>query len=183
LRSTGKADNKNIAKGRIQKLKDFTVVEITDSRKGNRILQQVIILFMLASILAFSVNRFSDRRLPLICQPARMEPGSFLTLEIAWKLHQTGAVIFIDARSESEYKNGHIPGAFNLPLNWPRSKKIALLDKFTKQSPFVIYCADDKCLAAERLAGELIFFGFKNLSIFTDGWKSWKEAGFSDDKN
>jgi rhodanese-related sulfurtransferase len=85
-------------------------------------------------------------------------------------------VIFIDARSSNDYREGHIPGAINIPVEEMEIFDLELFD-FDRSQPFVCYCSDADCDLALRVAGWLEENGFWNLSYFPEGWEVWKSAG------
>jgi len=153
------------------------------SPKFDAILSQVVGILMASVVIALTVNSFSNDRLPLIYQTIRIEPGSYLNTEQALRIYRAGAAIFIDARSEEEFRAGHIRNAINLPQTWPRNKKMAVFTKLPLNENIIVYCANSDCSGAERLAGEIAFYGFKYVSVYVDGFHGWQFAGFPDEKN
>ena len=77
----------------------------------------------------------------------------------------------IDVRQESEYAEGHIPGAINIPLRTITQN----LDKIPSDAPTVVYCASG--LRAGMALATLKMLGYDNVKSFSGGWKAWSGAG------
>ncbi|MGA9261081.1 MAG: rhodanese-like domain-containing protein, partial [Desulfobacterales bacterium] len=93
--------------------------------KGFR--EATAILFI-AGCLAFGFNALREHSLPLpgttqagnhsptaINASDGLNPIGELSIEEAVRLFEEGAVLFVDARSEADYRAGHIKGAVNIP--------------------------------------------------------------------
>ena len=77
----------------------------------------------------------------------------------------------IDVREESEYAEGHVPGAVNIPLR----TLAANLDKIPTDQPVVIYCGSGH--RAGLALASLLMLGFDNVKSFPGGWAAWSAAG------
>ena len=85
-----------------------------------------------------------------------------------------GDAVFLDCREPSEYKDGHIPGAINIPrglLEFKIAEKIP-----DKNSSILMYCktggrASLACCSIDRM-------GYKNVVNIDGGWKAWLKAGY-----
>jgi rhodanese-related sulfurtransferase len=77
--------------------------------------------------------------------------------------------VIVDVRDESEYADGHIPGAINIPVEMFASKS-SILDKNKR---IIAYCNGGG--RSNKAYRKLIKLGYKKRfqSLFTD----WKEAG------
>ncbi len=80
-----------------------------------------------------------------------------------------GAVV-IDVREESEYAEGHIPGAVNVPLRTLTDN----LDKIPTDQPVLVYCASGH--RASMALSSLQALGYDNVRAFPGGWKAWSAA-------
>ncbi len=89
--------------------------------------------------------------------------------------------MFIDARDQWDFADGHIPGAINIPEYDFETDNIttASLDK---QKRYIVYCHGTDCDVALRLAKELRKINFTNLLIFSGGWNAWIKAGHEIEK-
>ena len=80
----------------------------------------------------------------------------------------------VDTREDSEWANGHIPGAIHLGKGIiERDIEKTIPDKNT---PLVLYCGGGfrSALAAENLQK----MGYSNVISMDGGWRGWTEAGF-----
>jgi rhodanese-related sulfurtransferase len=80
----------------------------------------------------------------------------------------------VDTREESEWANGHLPGAIHLGKGViERDIERAIPDK---ASPIVLYCGGGfrSALAADNLQK----MGYSDVSSMAGGWRAWVAAGF-----
>lgn len=85
-----------------------------------------------------------------------------------------GEYLFVDCRTEKEFKRGHVPGSMNIPrglLEFRINSKIE-----DKNAKIVMYCKTGgrSCLATCTLCR----MGYKNVSSLEGGWKAWEKAGY-----
>lgn len=88
--------------------------------------------------------------------------------------------LILDARSEKDYKVGHIPGArlchhYHQDLYVPN-----LLSQMNAVDLIIIYCAGGDCEDSIQLATDLVYtHGVPKelVTIFEGGWEEWEEAG------
>jgi rhodanese-related sulfurtransferase len=119
--------------------------------------------------------------LELVGKAATPESSPFPILngEEAWKAQQEG-VLFLDARPQSEYLLGHIPGAVSVPLRQPdfedRLWDFVAGPRAKPQGPVVLYCSGCCSTDALFLALRLKELGFKQIQIYRDGFPGWARA-------
>jgi rhodanese-related sulfurtransferase len=92
------------------------------------------------------------------------------------KLMYDKKYIFVDARDEKDFNEGHIQGAVNVPYHNLEQYK-SRLNQFSKSQVLVIYCSAG-CDVSIDLAYALVKEGFSKLYIFRGGWDEWKSAGY-----
>lgn len=85
------------------------------------------------------------------------------------KAIEVEGVQLVDARTPSEFAQGHIPGAINIDVNgqsWD-----AETGKLDKKQPVAIYCRSGRRskIAAERLVNQ----GFEKITELDGGILSW----------
>lgn len=101
----------------------------------------------------------------------------------AWQPYakdEDGGVLILDARSERDYKAGHIPGSrlchhYHQDLYVPE-----LLPQMNAADMVIIYCAGGECEDSIQLATDLVFtHGVHKelISIYEGGYEEWTEAG------
>jgi len=80
----------------------------------------------------------------------------------------------VDTREESEWANGHLPGAIHLGKGViERDVERAIPDK---AAPIVLYCGGGfrSALAADNL----MKMGYANVVSMDGGWRAWVAAGY-----
>ena len=82
----------------------------------------------------------------------------------------SGALV-VDVRETSEYEEGHIPGAVNIPLRTVTQN----LDKIPTDRPVYIYCKSG--FRAAQALSALGLVGYNNVLSYRPGWDGWTEAG------
>jgi len=98
-----------------------------------------------------------------------------ISLTLAKQLFDEG-VIFVDARDDEYYVEGHIQNAWKSGFFMELMFKLDSLQ--TKNGPVVLYCSDDDCGSSEELAYDLYNEGFTKLFVFKGGWVEWDKAGY-----
>lgn len=87
--------------------------------------------------------------------------------------------IIIDARGTSEYADGHIPGALNIPYESFFDEHYKDLEEDVPMDATVVcYCRSVTCDLSENLAQELRLMGYEKVLCYRGGWDDWSEAGF-----
>jgi rhodanese-related sulfurtransferase len=143
----------------------------------------------IGSGIGLAYNTFSDAGIPLKT-PAKQSASEAQD----WRLHVQGfratlsdtrqafdgrETVFIDARSPSAYRAGHIPGAHNLPVSnyWTYAKDV--LEGLPKDTPIITYCSGGSCLTSVTLAEALQKkYGFTDVRAFYKGWSAWIATGY-----
>ena len=86
----------------------------------------------------------------------------------------SGSYIILDVREPNEFKQGHIPGAINIPRGLLEFK---IADSIpNKDAKIIAYCkvGGRGALAAETLK----ILSYKNVENITGGWEAWLKAGY-----
>ena len=147
-----------------------------------------IIIF--ASILALFYNSFSGRGISLIGSWSSMifsdsliVPYSYqegdpqaMSISEAMMEFQASHTLFLDARSEFDYKQGHIKGALNLPFEEFDDFYPKVASKLPKDKTIIAYCDGTECELSLFLTRILREKGYQDLKIFFGGWAVWEEA-------
>lgn len=89
---------------------------------------------------------------------------STITANDAKELINNGAII-VDVREVSEYNQGHIDNAVNIPLG-----KIASID-YEFDATIILYCASGK--RSQQAALELVKLGYTNVYNLDGGLINW----------
>ncbi len=148
-------------------------------------LSQICIYIALSLLISFCVNILRTESLPFVAIPlkkvediAQLNNSSLqpqireINIDVAEKLFSDG-VLFVDARAEEYYLEGHIPNSI---CNDDFDSLVYQIEDFvTYNNGFVVYCSDDDCGSSEDLAYQLQDQGFTNIYLFKGGWKQWVE--------
>src|SRR3972149_30888 len=83
-----------------------------------------------------------------------------MTVDEAYEAYNSNRdYIFLDVRSEDEYKSGHVEGAIHIPV----SELEGRLDELAKDKPVIAYCNGSSCGRSERATQILIDNGFSEV--------------------
>ncbi|MBC8322742.1 MAG: rhodanese-like domain-containing protein [Candidatus Marinimicrobia bacterium] len=146
-------------------------------------LNQMLAIVILSLVVGIFVNIIRSDSIPLFAKEivtaedldvVSGEPVS-ITLDQAKNLFDKG-VVFVDARDDEYFKDGHIPNAWNSGFFMELMFKLDSAQ--TKNGPVVLYCSDDECGSSEELANDLFNEGFTKLFVFKGGWLEWEAAGY-----
>ncbi len=106
---------------------------------------------------------------------AKKEDIPKIHIEEAKALFESGRALFIDARSEQEYKQSRIPGSIFISAGDQPSKIETLAEKL-KGKVLVPYCHGAGCHLSDKVAHRLHDMGYKKVAIFFGGWPEWTQA-------
>ena len=150
---------------------------------------QVVFFVVISIFLSFSSNLIRKDSIPLLAKKLEItediDLDSYESTLLAISLDKAkdffeNGVLFIDARDEVYYNDGHIRNAM---------KNVFLMElifnieeKQTKEEPIVVYCGDPGCGDSEDLAYDLQNEGFKKLFVFKGGWLEWSAANYPADR-
>lgn len=156
----------------------------------NSSIGQAFILLLLSLIFAFGYNGIRRDGLQLVAvkdivrsddvsdvdiflsDTAFFVAPRMLDLALAKQLYDRG-VVFVDARDQEEYRNGHIAGSLN-------GSVVQLASRLGQDDPVVVYCSGEGCNESLNLAETLMMpdWGFTRVFVFDGGWPEWKAAGY-----
>jgi rhodanese-related sulfurtransferase len=90
------------------------------------------------------------------------------------KSNEPGFVL-LDVRSPESFREGHVPGAVNLPHGRINERNLA---GFAPNMLFVVYCAGPHCNGADKAAVRLARLG-RPVKKMLGGITGWTDEGFS----
>ena len=85
----------------------------------------------------------------------------------------------VEVLGEESYKDNHIPGAINIPVD--KLEKDAG-KKLKKTDTIVVYCANYHCPASTNAAKMLLKMGYSKTLDFKGSKKAWVDAGLELEK-
>ena len=152
-------------------------------------LWQVPILLVLAGLIALAANHWRESSLPLIGDwsvAARLtdKDGSNSAIPVgeAKQLFDRKAAKFLDARPQSQYNEGHIRGALNLPWQDISTAFTEIAAQLDEKDTIITYCDGESCELSHDLAMYLKDMGFVNVRILVNGWTVWQNGGLPTEK-
>jgi hydroxyacylglutathione hydrolase len=94
-----------------------------------------------------------------------------VSVEDAARALGAGEITVLDVRSDTEWKEGHLPGARHIPLGYLRDR----LGELSKRTPLITQClsGNRSAIAASVLRAA----GFDQVSNLAGGFQAWKDAG------
>lgn len=87
------------------------------------------------------------------------------------------SVMWVDARPDAQFEQGHIPGA--ILLNEDRWNELLppMLALWAPDKHVVVYCSSQSCAASHHIAKRLRDeAGLKNVVVLHGGWEEWQKA-------
>lgn len=97
-------------------------------------------------------------------------------------MFEAGDVMFLDARPFDDYRQGHIPGAINIPAHSPDKMDLLFkLEDMLRSVPrMVLYCTGPGCELSDILQNDLLALGFEaeRLLLFEGGMEEWTASGY-----
>ena len=154
--------------------------------------KEITILLGVSVVLALTVNFISPGGIALIGQwdtakgvitadPQLAEERKLEEIDsVTWakEIYDKGHVLFVDARSQDNYEQGHIPGSASLPLGQFDEMIESFLSKHALDQPMVTYCSGRTCEDSHNLARLLLEAGFTDVRVFIDGFPGWEAEGY-----
>ena len=147
-----------------------------------KIIKEIILIISVSICVGLLVNvslikRYFEGEFNLNFLSAEEFPAvSYITLAEAESLFAQGQAVFVDTRSEEDYRQGHIVGAVNIPFEEfdPR-----VLEEISLPygSAIVVYCDGSECQSSTNLAKHLAEKDYADIRVFFGGWQEWKDSG------
>jgi rhodanese-related sulfurtransferase len=85
--------------------------------------------------------------------------------------------VFVDARDDFVFAQGHIKGAIALPLGQFESKLADFMVKVPLETTLVVYCNGYDCRDSLTLGTKLMEKGYRQVYVYEGGYPEWKDAG------
>lgn len=83
--------------------------------------------------------------------------------------------VLIEVLGEKDYRDFHLPGALNAPLQDGFETRIQQLVP-DKETRVVVYCRDEDCTASPAAAKKMEEIGYHNVADYAAGKMDWKAA-------
>jgi LPXTG-site transpeptidase (sortase) family protein len=124
------------------------------------------------------ITEWMGKNYPVIVEEQETEE-EYAVIEIsvdeAYKFYNDGGYFFLDVRSESEYDNGHIKGAVNIPYNQLEDR----LAELPADTPIIVYCSGSSCNKSGVAAQILAANGFTQIyDVGGIGVVEWEQKSY-----
>lgn len=92
--------------------------------------------------------------------------------------------LVLDVREPGEWRQGHVPGAVNIPrgmleLKADPDSPVADPELARRDASVVVYCLKSPSARSLFAAETLAEMGFTNVTVMAAGLNGWKEAGLA----
>jgi len=92
--------------------------------------------------------------------------------------YDSGAAVFVDARSTERYEESHIRNAVSLPVDQFDQNIADFFENHPFSTLIIVYCSGRECDQSHELAHMLIDAGFSHVRVLSDGLPGWRDAGY-----
>ena len=109
------------------------------------------------------------------CPPFLTPPRDPNEVTLAQTKPWSENILWVDARSESEFSAEHIPDAVCLNFeNW-NEQFPKFLDRYSPGQRVVVYCSATSCQLSREIAAKLKASGVDGAYFLEGGWEAWKQ--------
>lgn len=85
-------------------------------------------------------------------------------------------IVVVDCRYQPDFDFSRIPSAISLPVDAGWGLLRDRLDGVAKEARVILYCQSKGCRFSDYVASILVAEGYKNLSIYRNGFQEWEES-------
>lgn len=109
--------------------------------------------------------------------PETVTGATTIDVKKAKSLYDNG-ILFIDVRSDKDWKAGRISKAKHIELKKSFTKES--LTKYAKKSDkIVFYCNGATCLRSSKASAKAVEWGYTNVYYLRLGFPAWKQAAYA----
>ena len=153
------------------------IYKITEGKKLKQIIKESLIVCIwigFGALTLWGMDGFG-----LLSSTSHTPNNSSLQVDfpVVHQIWKRGDAVFVDARSASNFRQGHIPGAVNVPIN--RVKQQLNVLPTDKETLLITYCGNVECPNAYQLMNVLLGYGYQNVKFFPRGVRGWQALGHS----
>jgi rhodanese-related sulfurtransferase len=117
---------------------------------------------------SLEINHLKDRGASVMTATISRE-------ELQEKIERQEPLVLVETLEELQYRQGHLPGAVNLPVNKVDEQAAELIPE--QDSEVVVYCSGETCQAAKKAAEKLVQKGYVQVRHYVGGKQDWLDAG------
>ena len=138
-----------------------------------------LVIIAVSLLCGITFNLVNPNGLKILPQSLAGESISSVSLSMALAKHKEGGAIFVDARPESFYKQGHIEDAVNMPAAIFDIMYMFELSDTDKRKDIIVYGRTLSSRYDNHVARKLILRGHNSTMILDANLKAWKKKGYS----
>jgi rhodanese-related sulfurtransferase len=149
------------------------------------LLKRSFLIVGISLCLGLFANTVSPRGIPLFGPVPEVPDSSGMKsigLEEAYSLFLKPDRVFVDSRSDEEFREGHIQGARLLDYYSFEESVSTFRDLIPADTTLVTYCAGEGCGSSREVAELLKEEGYQDIRVFVGGWDRWQEKGYPVEK-
>jgi rhodanese-related sulfurtransferase len=136
------------------------------------IARQMLALCVVAFLPAIGEAFYFRDKIPWQTPVAPSEYATLATIE-GWG----SDVLWVDARTDADYANEHIPGAFSLNEDRWNELLPRMFEKWAPGKKIVVYCSSHSCNLSREVAHRLrTELQLPDVYILQGGWEEWLKA-------
>jgi len=146
-----------------------------------KIFWQIPAITLITVCIALGFNQVRSNTLPLLCPWSVAEPDETFSEDVPTVSVEEAAVmfshkaVFIDARPEMYYNEGHIKGALNIPWHDVEDAFFEVMGDTPLDTSIITYCDGATCDLCDKLAVFMCDLGFSQVSALANGWTVWNQ--------
>ena len=106
-----------------------------------------------------------------------LPPPEEVRLEDVREIIASKSMVPVDGRSEVDYAQGHLPGAYALSVATFDKGFPEFSRRYSKEGSYLIYCGSGQCGLSRQLASLLQQKGYHRLKLYSAGYNDWFLAG------
>ncbi len=148
----------------------------SERRTGQQIMKESLIVCVWIGFGALTLWGMDGAGLLSVTPDAPSDTALQVDFPAVYQIWKQGEATFIDTRSAVSFRQGHIPGAVNLPINRVKQTLSAL--PTDKEVLLITYCGSIECPNAYQLMNVLLGYGYRNVKFFPRGLRGWQALGY-----
>jgi len=142
-----------------------------------KVVFQALLIGLIAVGISLSLNYFRKEKLSIWGDwaPQVQSTGDLIAIDQAKKLFLSHQAVFVDARPRNLYEQGHIQGAFSLPVEAFDQYFFEFLKSTPAKTRIITYCDGEACTLSHELIKMLRDQGYTDLKVLSNGWTLWQQ--------
>jgi rhodanese-related sulfurtransferase len=149
-----------------------------------KLLARMLILLLVAATLAAAANTLLPNAIPWkedwdsrVEAKALQEGITLVSLAQTQQFARAGTHVIFDARPPADFEAGHLPQAISLPSQHLTETFPQVQLLIRPDTPIIVYCSGQQCDESLTAARFLREQGYRNVSLFAEGFTAWQKAG------